>query len=66
MRGRNQNEILVDLDLQLLLTEHSMESMGNEQYGKLTPDNFDGLVAILLVSAITYIFMLLDTIKELV
>lgn len=30
------------------------------QYGKLMPDSFDGLVAIILVSAITYIFMLLD------
>lgn len=33
-------------------------------YGKLMPDNFDGLVQILLVSAIAYIFMLLDVIKE--
>ena len=30
------------------------------QYGKLMPDSFDGFIGILLVSAITYIFMLLD------
>lgn len=45
------------LDLAWQAWEHNV-------YGEVRPDTFDGVVSILLVSAITAIAMLLDVIKE--